>query len=70
MTLPAESLTKLDALPKEKLSVVIQVIEQLSESPVNKFRRLRANGLQNPMTDDEIDDFVASVRKKRHDSSN
>ena len=62
--------SNLDMSQEEVHSERLSVIEQLSESAVDNFHRLRSNGLQNPMTDDEIDYFAASVRKERHGSSN
>ena len=63
MTLPEETVKKLNKLSVDNVNIVIQVIDQLSESPIDTFRRLRQSGLENPMTDEEIDDFVSSARR-------
>ena len=66
MTLPMESMAKLNTLSTENMNIVIQVIDQLSEKPADTFRRLRTQGLQNPMSEEEIEEFVASVRNERY----
>ena len=65
MTIPAETLDKISALPSEKMSIIIQVVDQLAQDPVEKFREIRKRSASNPMSDEEVDAFVDSVRKKK-----
>lgn len=71
MLVSNETITKMQSLPEEQFSFVINVIDQLSVcSPVDILNDLCMNGCENPMTDEEIAAFVADVRKERHASSN
>ena len=65
MTIPAETLDKISALPSEKMSIIIQVVDQLAQDPVEKFSEIRKRSASNPMSDEEVDAFVDSVRKKK-----
>ncbi len=66
MAIPTETINKINTLPSEKLSIVIQVVDQLAQDPVEKFREIRKRSANNPMSDDEVDAFVDSVRKERN----
>lgn len=71
MTVSNETISKMQALPAERLSVVMNVIDQMAlSSSMDIFTALCVNGSENPMTDDEIAQFVSSVRKERNANSN
>ena len=70
MNIPAETIDKMNALPSEKMAVIIQIVDQLSMSPVEKFRAIRERSAANPMTDCEIDTFVENIRDERNASRN
>ena len=54
-------------LSDDKLSIVVDLVNQLSlEDPKDIFTALCENGAQNPMTEEEIDDFVSDVRRERN----
>ena len=65
MALPVETLDKINQMPSDKISIIIQVVNQLSMDPVEKFRSIRKRSASSPMTDDEVDAFVDAVRKER-----
>ena len=69
MTVPQETMQKLINLPSEKMAVVIQLVDQLAASPLDIFDDLRNEGIKNPMSDEEVDDFVDSVKQERHAAS-
>ena len=67
MPIPAETITKMQALPSDRMNIVINLVDQLSAmTPLDVFDSLCANGSQNPMTEDEVDAFVADVRAERN----
>ena len=66
MTVPQDTMQKMINLPSDKMEVVIQLVNQLSASPLDIFNDLRNDGLKNPMTDAEVDDFVDSVKQERY----
>ena len=66
MTIPADTLEKMQDMTQEKLNIVITLVDQLSKSPEQVLAELRQEGLKNPMSDDEIDDFIKNVRSERH----
>ena len=67
MPIPAETITKMQALPSDRMNIVINLVDQLSAmTPLDAFDSLCANGSQNPMTEDEVDAFVADVRAERN----
>ena len=69
MTVPQETMQKMINLPSEKMAVVIQLVDQLAASPLDIFDDLRNEGIKNPMSDEEVDDFVDSVKQERHAAS-
>ena len=69
MTVPQETMEKMVNLPSEKMAVVIQLVDQLAASPLDIFDDLRNEGLKNPMTDEEVDNFVDSVKQERYAAS-
>ena len=67
MTIPNETITKMQSLPSAKMSIVIDLVNQLSTSdPVDVFMSLCENGAENPMTEEEVSQFVSDVRKERN----
>ena len=70
MTMTAEMISKIEALPESDMSIVFGLVDQLSRKPVDYFEALRRDGQKNPMTEDEVDDFVASVRRERSAARN
>ena len=66
MAIPAETIDKMQALPSDKASFVISLVDQLSMSkPIDIFEALRREGTQNPMSEKEVDEFITSVRKDK-----
>ena len=64
MAIPAETIDKMQALPSDKANFVISLVDQLSMAkPIDIFEALRQEGTQNPMTENEVDEFITSVRK-------
>ena len=37
----------------------------IDESPVERFREIRKRSANNPMSDDEVDDFIKTIRKEK-----
>ena len=61
----------MQSLSTEQMSAVISFIDQLSFSkPIDILNDLCMDGSKNPMTDEEVADFVAEVRKERHATCN
>ena len=65
MNIPAETLEKMNKLQDDQMSFVITLVDQLSRSPMDVFDSLCEQGQKNPMTDEEIDNFVSQVRRER-----
>lgn len=65
MSVSNETISKMNSLSNEDMSIVANIIDQMASKPIDIFHDLREEGLKNPMTEDEIDDFVESVRKER-----
>ncbi len=68
MAIPQETMQKMEALPSEKMAIIVQIVDQMSASPLDRLRDLRKEGQKNPLTDDEIDNFVDSVRNELYAS--
>lgn len=66
MAVSAENMQKLSMLSNEDMSIVMGIVDQMVSRPIDVFNRLREEGIKNPMTEDEADDFVDSVRKERY----
>ena len=67
MAIPTETLEKMQSLSMDKMTIVIDLVNQLASSnPVDLFDALCENGAENPMDEEEVRDFVASVRTERH----
>ena len=66
MPIPQETITKMQALSSDQMSIVINLVDQLSAmTPLDIFEALRADGQRKPMTDEEIDVFLSDVRAER-----
>lgn len=71
MDIPQSTIQKMKMLSDDKLSIVVDLVNQLSlEDPKDIFTALCENGAQNPMTEEEIDDFVSDVRKSKESDLN
>ncbi len=67
MVVPSETLTKMQSLSAEQMSAVISFIDQLTpRKPIDILNDLCMDGCKNPMTDEEVAEFVTDVRKERH----
>lgn len=67
MSVPEETLVKMQSLPSDKMSLVINLVDQLAAmNPIDIFEALREDGKKNPMNEDDVDNFVSDVRKERN----
>ena len=66
MSVSAETIQKMDYLRDDQMRVVSNLIDYFLKTPVEVFDSICEEGLQNPMADEEIDDFVSGVREERH----
>lgn len=64
---------KISALDERNATIVVNLVDYLSaaqskkaDTAKNPFQKAREEGIKNPMTEDEVDAFVASVRKERN----
>lgn len=64
---------KISALDEQNATIVVNLVDYLSaaqsrksDAMKNPFQKAREEGIKNPMTEDEVDTFVASVRKERN----
>lgn len=71
-----ETIEKMNALDEEKAVIVVNLVDYLSrmqnenKSETNPFRKAWEEGRKNPMTEEEADAFVKSIRKERHAGRN
>ena len=65
MSIPQETLEKMNKLQDDQMNFVITLVDQLSRSPMDIFDSLCEQGQKNPMSDDDIDQFVSQVRSER-----
>ena len=65
MSIPADTLQKMNNLRDEQMVYVITLVDQLSRTPMDIFDSLCEQGQKNPMSDEEIDQFVSDVRRER-----
>lgn len=71
MTIPNETLIKMQSLPSEKLNIVINLVNQMALSnPVDVFDALCEDGAKNPMSESEVEEFVSKVRAERNVTCN
>ena len=67
MTVPSETVNKMQSLTTEKMAFIINLVDQFSMSePADIFDALCEDGAKNPMSEEEVDEFVSSVRKERN----
>ena len=67
MTLPAETMTKIQSLSQDRMNIVINLVDQLAAaSPLDIFDALCEDGARNPMSEDEVEEFISDVRADRH----
>ena len=63
MSVPEETLVKMQSLPSDKMTLVINLVDQLAAmNPVDIFDALREDGKKNSMSEDEVEHFVSDVR--------
>lgn len=65
MSIPQETLEKMNKLQDDQMNFVITLVDQLSRSPMDIFDSLCEQGQKEPMSDDEINHFVSQVRSER-----
>ena len=68
MTVSTEITDKLEELSETDMSVVANLVEQLSQKPTDIFEDLRNDGVKNPMSEEDVESFVESVRRERYAS--
>ncbi len=69
MSIPAKTLNKMQELPLDKMSIVIDIVDQLTlKDPLDIFYALCDDGSKNPMSQEEIDDFVLDARRQANAS--
>ena len=71
MTIPNETLEKMQTLTPDKMDVIVNIVNQFTlNNPTDVFNALCENGAQNPMSEEEVYEFVSSVRAERNASCN
>ena len=65
MQIPINTIEKLNNLSEENQKIIISLVDQLSVTPLDALTKLREQGLKNPMEIDEINSFIAEVRKEK-----
>ena len=65
MTIPQETLSKMQTLSDDKMEIIINLVDQMKMKPIDIFDALCEDGASNPMTDSEIDNFVSEVKEER-----
>ncbi|SCY72629.1 hypothetical protein SAMN02910292_02668 [Lachnospiraceae bacterium XBB2008] len=71
MPIPQETIKKMQALSSDQMSIVINLVDQLSAAtPLDIFEALRADGQKYPMSEEEVNAFVANVRAERNAAGN
>ena len=66
MAIPQETMQKMETLSSEKMNILVQFVDQISMSPLDIFDDLRKEGVKKNLSDEEIDDFVESVKRDRY----
>ena len=71
MTATAETVRKLNSLKEQDFTIVINLIDRLSQSEgndipdgVRRFRELRKRTSQSPMTEEEVEKFLSFSRRQ------
>lgn len=71
MTIPSDTISKMQSLTSDNLTIVINLVDQLASSnPTDIFNALCEDGARNPMSEKEVASFVSNVRKERNASGN
>lgn len=65
MAISEAVLDKLNNLHDEQIKFVISLVDQMSRTPEEVFDSLCEQGLENPMTENEIDNIIKEVRDER-----
>lgn len=65
MTIPQETISKMQTLSDDKMAIIINLVDQMTMKPIDIFDALCEDGASNPMTDSEIDNFVSKVKEER-----
>ena len=71
MTATTETINKMNALSDDNFTIIVNLIDYMTasqekfEDGLEIFEAVRSEGIKNPMTEDEVDAFVTSVRKER-----
>ena len=74
MTATAETINKLNTLNENNFTIIVNLVDYLSasqdrfEDGINLFEAARKEGKKNPMTEDEAEAFVYSVRRETNAS--
>ena len=76
MTATAETVRKLNSLKEQDFTIVINLIDRLSQSEgndipdgVRRFRELRKRTSQSPMTEEEVEEEVKAARRELYGHS-
>lgn len=76
MTATAETVRKLNSLKEQDFTIVINLIDRLSQSEgndipdgVRRFRELRKRTSQSPMTEEEVEEEVKEARRELYGHS-
>ena len=69
MVVPQETIQKMSHLSADDMSIITQLIDQMTMSPKDVFRNLRKQGVEKNLSEEEIDDFVDSVKVERYAAS-
>ena len=66
MSVSAETIKKMDHLRADQMQVVANLIDYFLKTPEEVFDAICEEGLSNPMSGEEIDEFVSGVREERY----
>ena len=64
MNISTETINKMNHLQEDQMQVVVNLVDYFLKTPTEIFDEICEEGLQKPMTDDEIASFVSDVRKE------
>ena len=71
MSIPTDTVLKMESLSPEKMTMVVNFVNQLTlDSPADIFSELCKNGAKNPMSENDVYNFVSNVRTERNGSCN
>ena len=67
MVVSSNTITKMQNLPSEKYEILLDIIDQLSCSPIDIFDSMRSEAqAKGIITEENADDFVSGIRKERN----